>query len=103
AAVAEVELASRSLARSTRSAAELGFLGPSPMIDAPELFTAFADRHPEFHISFRQLPFPRESTASWIAEVDIGLCFEPTPHPDVDTHTLRGEPRVVLAAKHHPL
>src|SRR5207248_8155339 len=96
AAIAEVERTSQSLARTTRSAAELGFLGPSPMIDAPGLFTAFSTEHPEFHLTFRQLAFPRGSTAEWIADVDVGLCFEPTPHPDVSLQTVRAEPRVVL-------
>jgi DNA-binding transcriptional LysR family regulator len=102
-ALAEVERTSQSLARTTRSAAELGFLGPSPMIDAPDLFTRFSNEHPEFHLSFRQLGFPRGSTADWIADVDIGLCFEPTPHPDVCLQVVRSEPRVALVAKSHHL
>lgn len=102
-AIAEVERTSQSLARTTRSSAELGFLGPSPMIDAPGLFTTFATERPEFHLSFRQLAFPRGSTAEWIADVDVGLCFEPTPHPDVSLQTVHEEPRVVLAAENHPL
>jgi DNA-binding transcriptional LysR family regulator len=102
-AIAEVERMGQSLARSTRGTAELGFLGTSPMIDAPELFTTFATEHPEYHIGFRQLSFPRESTPEWIADVDIGLCFAATPHPDVELQTVRSEPRVILAAKSHHL
>jgi DNA-binding transcriptional LysR family regulator len=102
-ALADVERMSQSLARSTRGAAELGFLGTSPMIDAPELITAFSTEHPEFHLSYRQLSFPRGSTAEWIADVDVGLCFAATPHPDICLETVRSEPRVVLAAASHPL
>ena len=102
-ALAEVERMSQSLARSTRGTAELGFLGGSPMIDAPELFTAFSTEHPEFQLTFRQLPFPRGSTVEWIAEIDVGLCFAATPHPEVSVETVRSEPRVVLVAKAHPL
>ena len=102
-AIAEVERVGQSLARSTQGTAELGFLGTSPMIDAPELLTAFAAEHPEYHLSFRQLSFPRGTTAEWIADVDVGICFAATPHPDVCLFTVRSEPRVVLAANHHPL
>src|SRR5207245_10028118 len=47
--------------------------------------------------------FPRGSIAEWIAEVDVGLCFAATPHPDVCLEMVRSEPRVVLAATSHPL
>ena len=102
-AIGEVERMSQSLSRATRGAAEVGFLGASPMIDAPELFTTFSTEYPEFHLSFHQLPFPHGSTAEWVADVDIGLCFAVTPHPDVSMQTVRSEPRVVIAAKSHPL
>jgi DNA-binding transcriptional LysR family regulator len=102
-ALADVERMSQSLARSTRGTAELGFLGTSPMIDAPDLITTFSTEHPEFHLFYRQLSFPRGSTAEWIAEVDVGLCFAATPHPDVCLETVRSEPRVVLAATSLPL
>jgi len=102
-AISEVERMSQSLSRATRGAAEVGFLGASPMIDAPELFTSFSTEHPEFHLTFHQLPFPHGSTAEWIVDVDIGLCFAATPHPDVSMQTVRSEPRVVIAAKSHPL
>jgi DNA-binding transcriptional LysR family regulator len=102
-ALADVERMSQSLARSTRGSAELGFLGTSPMIDAPDLITTFSSEHPEFHLSYRQLSFPRGSSAEWIAEVDVGMCFAATPHPDVCLEPVRSEPRVVLVAKTHPL
>jgi DNA-binding transcriptional LysR family regulator len=102
-AIAEVERVGQSLARTTRGTAELGFLGTSPMIDAPELLNTFAREHPEYQLSFHQLPFPRESTAAWISDVDVGLCFAATPHDEVCLQTVRTEPRVVLAAKGHPL
>jgi len=103
AAITEADLTAQSLARATRSVLELGFLGPSPMLDAPELFTAFAAAHPDVEISFHELPFPRGSTSAWLEEVDVGICFQPTPHPDVEMLAVRTEPRVVLAAKGHPL
>src|SRR5438270_541341 len=69
-AIGEVERMSQSLSRATRGAAEVGFLGASPMIDAPELFTTFSTEYPEFHLSFHQLPFPHGSTAEWVADAD---------------------------------
>jgi DNA-binding transcriptional LysR family regulator len=102
-AIAEVERMSQSLARSTRGTADLGFLGTSPMIDAPDLFTKFTTEHPEFHLSFHQLNFPRGSTLEWIADVDIGLCFAATPHPEIAMQTVRTEQRVILVANTHPL
>jgi len=103
AAIADVERMSQSLARASSGTAELGFMGTSPMIDAPELFTAFATEHPEFHLTFHQLSFPRGSTLEWIADVDVGLCFACTPHPEIAVETVRTEPRVILAAKSHRL
>jgi len=102
-AIADVERMSQSLARASSGTAELGFMGTSPMIDAPELFTAFATEHPEFHLTFHQLSFPRGSTLDWIADVDVGLCFAATPHPEIAMETVRTETRVILAAANHPL
>lgn len=102
-ALSEVERMSQALARSTSGTAQLGFLGTSPMIDAPELLTTFSTEHPEFHLTFHQLSFPCGSTAEWLADVDIGLCFAATPHPEVSLEPVRCEPRVILAAASHPL
>ena len=93
-AISEVERMSQSLSRATRGAAEVGFLGASPMIDAPELFTSFSTEHPEFHLTFHQLPFPHGSTAEWIVDVDIGLCFAATPASNA-AHALRALTNVV--------
>jgi DNA-binding transcriptional LysR family regulator len=103
AAAAEAEQAVQSLVRATMSVMELGFLGSPPMVDAPELFAAFNAAHPDVQILFHELPFPGGSTASWIEEVDVALCFSPTPHPDVQIQPVRAEPRVVVLARSHPL
>jgi DNA-binding transcriptional LysR family regulator len=103
AAVADADLTARTLARAARSAVEWGFIGSPPMVDAPELFAAFALAHPDVEVSFRELSFPRGSTAQWLEEVDVALCYTPTPDPNVHIQELRTEPRVVLAAKSHPL
>src|ERR1700676_2565653 len=58
AAAADAELTARSLMRGARNAVELGFLGSPPMLDAPELFAALAERHSELEVTFRELPFP---------------------------------------------
>ncbi|HYM55119.1 MAG TPA: LysR family transcriptional regulator [Solirubrobacteraceae bacterium] len=102
-AAADAELTAQSLTRAAKSVIELGFLGSPPMLDAPELFAAFAYLHPELEVSFRELPFPCDPTTTWLEEVDVALCFSPTPHPDVRIQPLRVEPRVVVTAKSHPL
>jgi DNA-binding transcriptional LysR family regulator len=102
-AAEDAELTARSLTRAARKTIELGFLGSPPMLDAPELFAAFAYLHPEAEVSFRELPFPTGSTAGWLEEVDVALCFSPTSHPEVEIQPLRVEPRVVVAASDHPL
>jgi DNA-binding transcriptional LysR family regulator len=102
-AVAEADLAARSLSRARRGSVEFGFIGAPPMLDAPELFTAFAALHPDVEVSFRELPFPSDSLAAWAEEVDLVLCFSPPPDSNVRRHALREEPRAVVAAKTHPL
>ena len=99
----EVALTARSLARAARNAMAVGFVGIPPSAKAPQLFTAFTDAHPEAELSFRELGFPRGSTAAWLEEVDVALCFSPTPHPGVGVEVLRAEPRIVLASEKHPL
>jgi DNA-binding transcriptional LysR family regulator len=44
---------------------------------------AFANAHPQAKLSFRQLPFPRGSSSSWLEEVDVALCHPPTPDPGI--------------------
>jgi len=36
-------------------------------------------------------------------KADVALCFSPTPDPQLQVHTLRVEPRVLLVADNHPL
>src|SRR5262249_3964893 len=103
AATSEVAVTARSLARAARNAMAVGFVGIPPSAKAPRLFTAFTDAHPEAEWSFRELGFPRGSTATWLEEVDVALCFSPTPHPRVGVEVLRAEPRIVLTAQKHPL
>jgi DNA-binding transcriptional LysR family regulator len=102
-AAADAELTAQSLTRAAKSMIELGFLGSPPMLDAPELFAAFAYLHPELEVSFRELPFPCGPTATWLEEVDVALCFSPTADPEVRIQPLRVEPRVLVVAKTHRL
>jgi DNA-binding transcriptional LysR family regulator len=103
AAAADAELTAESLTRAARNVIELGFLGSPPMLDAPELFAGLASLRPEIEVSFRELPFPTRPTPAWLAEVDIALCFSPTPHPQVEIRPIRVEPRMVLVAAGHRL
>ena len=102
-ALEDAELTVRALGRAARDTVEWGFIGSPPMVQAPEVFRAVGATHPDLKISFRELSFPRGTTASWLREVDLALCYSPTRHADIATLALRTEPRVVLAAEGHPL
>jgi DNA-binding transcriptional LysR family regulator len=97
----ELELTAESLSRSFKGALEVGFVGPPPTINAPELFGVFAEAHPQAEITFRDLPFPRGSSASWLEPVDVAFCHPPSADPDVGLQTVRVEPRAVVAHKSH--
>lgn len=103
AAVDDAEAAAEALARSARATLAWGFIGVPPMVDVPELYHAIRDARPDVDIRFRELALPATTTARWLASVDVALCYAPTPHPDVETFTLRTEPRVALLATGHPL
>jgi DNA-binding transcriptional LysR family regulator len=103
AAYADVSLTARSLARAARGALEVGFIGPPPSINAPELFDAFARLRPQASVSFRELPFPRGSTSSWIEEVDVAFCVAPVVEQGIHVHPFRAERRAVVAPETHPL
>jgi DNA-binding transcriptional LysR family regulator len=93
----------RWLARAARGAMEVGFVGPPPTLNAPELFAAFEDSYPDAEVAFRDLPFPRGTTLSWLEEVDVAFCHLPDADPGVDIQAVRLEPRVMVAHKSHPL
>jgi DNA-binding transcriptional LysR family regulator len=103
AAETDAAATAQSLARAVRSAITVGYIGPPPTINAPELFEAFAEARPGAEISFRELPFPRGSTASWLEDVDVAFCHAPAVDPDVRIQALRTEPRAIVAPRSHPL
>jgi DNA-binding transcriptional LysR family regulator len=103
AAATDAALTAQSLARAARGAIEVGFIGSPPLINAPELFATFADAHPDADVSFRELPYPLGTTASWLGTVDAALCFSPTPHAELCIEELRSEPRVLVAPRRHAL
>jgi DNA-binding transcriptional LysR family regulator len=103
AAYADVSLTARSLARAAREALEVGFIGPPPRVNAPELFNAFMGGRPQASVSFRELPFPYGSTSSWIEEVDVAFCVAPVADPGIRVHPFRAERRALVAPEGHPL
>ena len=103
AATRDAAMTARSLARAAAGTLEFGFVGLPPMADAPHLFAAFAEAEPEAVLSFRGLPYPRGSLASWLADVDVALCHSPTADPEVQVFPLWGEQRFVVAPGDHPL
>jgi DNA-binding transcriptional LysR family regulator len=99
----EVVATARSLARSRKRMIEVGFLGSPPPLIAPELLSGFATACPEAEVCFRELRFPTSSTADWLMDVDVALCYSPIADRDVEIHTLWEEPRCVLMHDSHPL
>jgi DNA-binding transcriptional LysR family regulator len=93
----------QSLARAGRGALAVGFIGPPPVTSTPELFAAFAERHADAQITYRDLPFPSGATSSWLAAVDVAFCHPPHPEQGVRTHAVRVEPRAIVAHRKHPL
>lgn len=103
AAEAETAQMALSLRRAARDAIAIGFIGPPPTISTPGLFSAFAERNALAEISYRDLPFPRGPTSSWLADVDVAFCHCPAVEPGVCVQPVRVEPRTVVAPRDHPL
>ncbi len=91
------------LKRSTAGIIEMGFVGPPPTMNAPELFDAFALAHPQAEVSFRDLPFPQGPTLSWLRDVDVAFCVPPEVEAGVSVQIVRTEPRAIVAHRSHPL
>ncbi len=103
AAYADASLTARSLARAASGAMKVGYIGPPPLVNAPELFQAFAGVYDEADISFQELPFPGGPAQSWLEEVDVAFCHPPGADSGVRVQALRVELRAVIAPKDHPL
>jgi DNA-binding transcriptional LysR family regulator len=103
AAETEAARTAQSLARAVRSAITVGYIGPPPTINAPELFAAFADAHPDAELAYRELPFPSGPSAAWLEDVDIAFCHPPTADQEVRVQAVRTEPRTVIVPNSHPL
>lgn len=91
------------LASTAHDALKVGFVGPPPTMTAGDLFSAFATAYPNAEIAFRDLPFPRGTTRSWLEQVDVAFCHQPDVDPSILTQVIRTEPRVVIARRGHPL
>jgi len=103
AAAEDAAMTAQALARNAKGIVEVGFIGPPPTLTAPELFAALAEKQPRARVSFRDLPFPRGSTHSWLEDVDVAFCHAPTVGPGIGVQALRLEPRAVVAHQSHPL
>ena len=93
----------RMLARGQAQTIELGFVVAAPTLHSPGPLKGLAEAHPEINVRFRELPFPSTPTRSWLSKVDVAACHLPPADPEVWSRPIRREPRVVLAAKGHPL
>jgi DNA-binding transcriptional LysR family regulator len=93
----------QALARAARGAIAIGFIGPPPVLGTPELFGAFARKHPDAQIVYQDLPFPRGATSDWLADVDVALCHEPSAEPGIQRLAVRVERRALIVGETHPL
>jgi DNA-binding transcriptional LysR family regulator len=93
----------RTLARGRTQTVELGFVVAAPPLHSPGPLKGLAEAHPEIEIRYRELPFPFTPTRSWLSEVDVAACHLPPADLEVWSRPIRREPRIVLAAKGHPL
>jgi DNA-binding transcriptional LysR family regulator len=91
------------LARAQERTIEFGFLGAPPSVDSPAGLAAFAARHPDIDLRFRELPFPADPTAVWLEDVDVAVCHRPCADDRVWAQELRAEPRTVLMPERHRL
>jgi DNA-binding transcriptional LysR family regulator len=82
---------------------DVGFIGPAPIVNARELFGAFADAHPDTTVSFRELPFPSSPTTSWLEQVDVVFSPPPMAERGVRFQGVRLELRGVVVPNDHPL
>ena len=99
----EAEREAQALASTAHDVVKVGFVGPPPTITASELFSAFATEYPNAEIAFRDLPFPRGATRSWLEHVDVAFCHQPDLDSSILMQVVRTEPRVVIARRNHPL
>jgi DNA-binding transcriptional LysR family regulator len=99
----EAEREAQALASAAHDVIKVGFVGPPPTITAGELFSAFATAYPNAEIAFRDLPFPRGATRSWLEHVDVAFCHQPDLDSSILMQVVRTEPRVVIVPRTHPL
>jgi len=93
----------QSFAHEQQGTIEFGFLGSPPGLDSPEQLQRFASWYPGIDVRYRELPFPTVPTSTWLSDVDVAVCHTPPADPKVWSHTLRSEPRAVLAPSGHRL
>jgi DNA-binding transcriptional LysR family regulator len=93
----------QSLARASSGLMEVGYVGPPPLVNAPELFEAFADTYPQAVVTYRELPFPYHPTSAWLEEVDVAFAHAPASERGVCIQAVRAEPRAVVLPRGHPL
>jgi DNA-binding transcriptional LysR family regulator len=103
AAAEEAMRTAQSLARAGTGRMEVGYVGPPPLVNAPELFGPFVEAYPDASISFRELAFPYIPTHAWLQDVDVAFTHSPAPESGVCIRTIRTEPRAIVAPATHPL
>jgi DNA-binding transcriptional LysR family regulator len=97
----EAAEAARTLERAQSRSLAIGFHW-LPLSQWAKMFQRLCEQHPGLEPRWEPLDFPREGRSP-IADVDVGLLLEPTPHPELTTLVLQRDRRVVMMAASHPL
>jgi DNA-binding transcriptional LysR family regulator len=103
AAEADAIHTAETLVRESKAELFIGFAGAPPSITAPKLFESLSADYPAARLTFRDLPFPRGATYSWMADVDVAIAHRPAAEDAVNVMPIRTEPRAVLASGGHAL
>ncbi|HEV7586098.1 MAG TPA: LysR family transcriptional regulator [Solirubrobacteraceae bacterium] len=93
----------QSLARSGSGQMEVGYVGPPPLVNAPELFGVFVESNPDVSVSFREIAFPYDPTSGWLEAVDVAFTHSPASERGVCIQAIRAEPRAIVAPEGHAL
>jgi DNA-binding transcriptional LysR family regulator len=101
-AESEASETAAALARGARGTLLVGFVGPPPAVSFPQLFASFA-ANGEAGVAFQDVPFPRGTTAEWLAGIDLGVCVQPRAEEGICAMPLRVEPRAAVVRAGHPL
>jgi DNA-binding transcriptional LysR family regulator len=100
-AAAEASETAKAFSRSVSQELAVG-VHWAPLTRWGPMFQRLLAEQPSARILWRRLGFPSAGRLP-LEDADVGVLYEPPPHPELSTLTLEREPRVVVLAVTHPL